>query len=209
VAVIEDFRLVGVSPQFQPFEPSPTNALCLSFDAHYESNDVMQKTVPFGPPPRISNPIILSRQPCPKTRVPKINPIKDCLALGNRIELECIVLRAFPAHVNDLILNFLDDVANGLLAVWIKFRDKILCNSVLISVACWSETRATLAHAARSIRCRRYMLVGFRDDYPTTNHVSLIQPMRKLAISMFLVPTIIMALSDLIRPPSRNGGEAF
>ena len=78
----------------QPFEPSPTNALCLSFDAHYESNDVMQKTVPFGPPPRISNPIILSRQPCPKTRVPKINPIKDCLALGNRIELECIVLRA-------------------------------------------------------------------------------------------------------------------
>ena len=67
--------------------------------------------------------------------MPKINPIKDCLALGNRIELECIVLRAFPAHVNDLILNFLDDVANGLLAVWIKFRDKILCNSVLISVA--------------------------------------------------------------------------
>ena len=123
MAVIEDFRLVGVSPQFQPFEPSPTNALCLSFDAHYESNDVMQKTVPFGPPPRISNPIILSRQPCPKTRVPKINPIKDCLALGNRIELECIVLRAFPAHVNDLILNFLDDVANGLFAVWIKFRD--------------------------------------------------------------------------------------
>ena len=48
LAMIEDFRLVSVSPHLQPFEPSPTDALCLSFNAHDESNDVMQRQFP-GP----------------------------------------------------------------------------------------------------------------------------------------------------------------
>jgi hypothetical protein len=46
VAMIEDFRLVSVSPHLQPFEPSPRDALCLSFGAHDESNDVMQSQFP-------------------------------------------------------------------------------------------------------------------------------------------------------------------
>ena len=53
VAMIEDLRLVGVSPQLQPFEPSSMDALCLSFGAHDESNDVMQRQFP-GPQKPIS-----------------------------------------------------------------------------------------------------------------------------------------------------------
>jgi hypothetical protein len=51
--MIEDLRLVGVSPQLQPFEPSSMDALCLSFGAHDESNDVMQRQFP-GPQKPIS-----------------------------------------------------------------------------------------------------------------------------------------------------------
>jgi hypothetical protein len=34
MAVLEDFRLVSVSPQLQPFQPSPMDEVCLSLGTH-------------------------------------------------------------------------------------------------------------------------------------------------------------------------------
>jgi hypothetical protein len=61
VAMIEDFRLVSVLPHLQPFKPSPRDALCLSLNAHNESNDVMQRQFPG--PQKPSSPAYITRQP--------------------------------------------------------------------------------------------------------------------------------------------------
>ena len=34
MAVVEDFRLVSVSPELQPFQPGPMDAACLSLGTH-------------------------------------------------------------------------------------------------------------------------------------------------------------------------------
>ena len=46
MAMLEDFRLVSVSPELQPFPPSPAAALCPSLDTH-DSRSIEQHYAPM------------------------------------------------------------------------------------------------------------------------------------------------------------------